>query len=412
MELRTLKIKGYKGYAQPTELDLAPLTILVGPNNSGKTALGRAIQLLAGGLAPEDKDTQEPLPLNSGGIKHGDTFADLVYGRSVHGRMSLSATLMDDGGELCLSAMVQDVMTPTRPPTRQILNWGFASGGSEIWLERQDLDVGSGYAVTVGDSAPQSRRLSWRGLIPSQLNDLADWTETRIDALQRWASGVRYLQCPRSIDPTPFTAPGDAPSFLGPHGGNTPLALATNDDLRESVRKWYRETLGTAIDIVAQGRFFELVVESPVHASSVSLSQSGRGLSQALPVVVMAMTAKTAGPGVDIIEQPEAELHPAVHAGVAELLLDNLSGPARPLIVETHSEMVLLRARRWVAEGRLPADDVVIYWICSESASGSCLQKIKVNDQGELDSWPAGVFIEDYSEIMAIRRAARAKKMG
>lgn len=128
-----------------------------------------------------------------------------------------------------------------------------------------------------------------------------------------------------------------------------------------------------------------------------------------MPVVVMALTAAAAGPGVDVIEHPEAELHPAAHAHVAELLLANLAGPVRPLVVETHSEMVLLRARRWVAEGRLPAAAVVIYWVHAEPGSGSVLRKIRIDEQGQLDHWPDGVFIEDYAEIMAIRRAARAR---
>lgn len=66
LELRRLGIEHYKGYAQRAELELAPFTILVGPNNSGKTALAQAIQLLAGGLAPDEINTSEPLPLEDG----------------------------------------------------------------------------------------------------------------------------------------------------------------------------------------------------------------------------------------------------------------------------------------------------------------------------------------------------------
>ena len=71
VELRKLIVERYKGYAQRAEVELAPLTILVGPNNSGKTALAQAIQLLAGGMSPSGKDTSEPLPLESAGIQHG-----------------------------------------------------------------------------------------------------------------------------------------------------------------------------------------------------------------------------------------------------------------------------------------------------------------------------------------------------
>ena len=79
-------------------------------------------------------------------------------------------------------------------------------------------------------------------------------------------------------------------------------------------------------------------------------------------------------------------------------------------MVETHSEMVLLRARRWVAERRLPADNVLIYWVHTEPRSGSAIRKIRIDDDGALDGWPDGVFIEDYEEITAIRRAARASR--
>ena len=163
------------------------------------------------------------------------------------------------------------------------------------------------------------------------------------------------------------------------------------------------------IDVVAQGSYFELVVRAPARSANVGLLQSGRGLSHVLPVVVTALTAGKAGPGVDVIEHPEAELHPAAHADVAELLIDNLAGSTRPMIIETHSEMVLLRARRRIAEGRLPAKSVLIYWVQTEPGRGSILRKITINESGQVDNWPDGVFIEDYDEIMAIRRANRSK---
>ena len=142
-----------------------------------------------------------------------------------------------------------------------------------------------------------------------------------------------------------------SPLVLGPNGRDAPLALAADDELREAIRDWYLRAFGVSMDVAAQGSYSELVVRAPTRDANVRLVQSGRGLSHVLPVVVMALTARKAGPGVDVIEHPEAELHPAAHADVAELLIDNLAGSKRPMIIETHSEMVLLRARRWIAEG-------------------------------------------------------------
>ena len=409
VELRKLIVERYKGYAQRAEVELAPLTILVGPNNSGKTALAQAIQLLAGGMSPSGKDTSEPLPLESGGIQHGETFEDLVSGRAVHGWLYLSAAFSDDNSDLSLSATIRNVMTPPQPSERQISDWSLSSGDDEIRLNRRSFDRYSDYRVSVSGTRPAPRGISWRGLLPRKPDRLADWLEARVTALQAWGLGVRHLRCPRSLLASPFSAEEHLPMAIGPNGHDTPLALAADDELRESVREWYSKAFGVSIDVVAQGSYSELVVRAPDRDANVRLVQAGRGLAHVLPVVVTALTARKAGAGVDVIEHPEAELHPAAHADIAELLLNNLAGTVRPMVIETHSEMVLLRARRWVAEGRLPAESVLIYWVHAEPGSGSILRKIRINESGEMDYWPTGVFIEDYEEIMAIRRAARTK---
>ncbi len=410
MELRKFSLERYKGYAEPAEIELAPLTILVGANNAGKTALAQAIQLFAGGLVPSENDPSEPFPLKSGGIHHGETFEDLVTGRTVHGWLRLSATLADNSTELSLSATVRNVVAPSLPSERQISEWSLMSDGHEVVVERQGFDKGDLYKVCVSGTAQNPRQIGWRGLIPDQPDSLADWVGVQAKAFKIWASGVRPLLCPRGFPASPFTMVEHSPVIIGPNGQKTPLALAADDKLRESVREWYRKAFGVSIDVVAQGSYSELVTNASARDAYVRLMQSGRGLSHVLPVVVMALTARMAGSGVDIIEHPEAELHPAAHAEIAELLLGNLAGPERPMIVETHSEMMLLRARRWIAEGRLPADNVLVYWIHTEPGCGSILQKIRIRESGEMDSWPDGVFIEDYEEILAIRRAARSKE--
>ena len=407
VELREFGIERYKGYSEPADVVLAPLTILVGSNNSGKTVLAQAIQLLAGGLSPSAKNPSEPLPLQSGGIHHGETFKDLVTGRTVHGWLRLSATLADDRSELSLSATVRNVVAPNRPSERQISHWSLRKNRHEIVVHRQKFNECSPYRITISGTEQNPRQIAWRGLIPSHPENLSDWAGRQVEALCSWADGIRHLQCPRRLGGSPFRRVEHPPGVLGSKGQYAPLALASDDKLRKSVRDWYRRTFGVLIDVVSQGRYLELVVGASGREANVPLAQSGRGLSHVLPVVVTALTARKSGPGVDIIEHPEAELHPAAHADIAEILLGNLAGRARPLVVETHSEMFLLRARRWVAEGRLPADHVLVYWVHAEPGRGSVLQKIRMSEGGALDNWPDGVFIEDYEEILAIRRAAR-----
>ena len=409
MQLQKLTLEHYKGYRERTEFEVAPLTILVGPNNAGKSALAQAVQLFAGGLAASNKSGGEPLPLESGGIRHANTFVDLVTGRAAHGRVELGSTFLLQGQDLSLQASVQNVVFSDDTSERQIREWRITSGGGEIHAQRSSLDKDAEYRISAtGSLYPGLRTIRWRGLLARDPQRLASWFPGSSEALRDWAGGVRYLKCPRKLATSPFLVDGPTPTGLGVDGGNAPLVLASDERLLDSIRHWYRDAFGVYLDIRSYGPHSELVVRGSGASADVQIAQSGAGLTQVLPVAVAALTAGDEGPGLDVIEHPEAELHPAAHGAVAELLLRHLPGAERPVIVETHSEMLLLRARRWVAEGRLPADHVVIYWVNRDSDKGTRLHKIRITEEGDVDGWPENVFIEEYEEILAIRRASRA----
>ena len=303
----------------------------------------------------------------SGGIRHGDTFEDLVTGRAVHGRLTVSITFGQQSKESVLDVTIGNTVEPRRASERLVLEWRLQHDERVVFAQRQGYEMSADYQVSATGSDPTSKRLDWRGLLPRNPDALAPWVGAGIHDSRRWATGVRHLQCPRSLPSPPFLAPEAASVSIGSDGRGAPLALAADDNLRLAVRDWYSSTFGVGIDVAAQGRYAELMTDTPIEGGSARMLQSGRGLSHVLPVAVTALSAHRAGVGVDVIEHPEAELHPAAHGHVAELLLDNLAGLVRPMIVETHSAMLLLRARRWIAEGRLQAGDVLVYWIHAES---------------------------------------------
>jgi hypothetical protein len=72
MKIQRLEVERYKVYQDANHIELRPLTILVGGNSSGKSALSRAIPLLAGGFLVDRPDAA-PLPLESYGLRYGDS---------------------------------------------------------------------------------------------------------------------------------------------------------------------------------------------------------------------------------------------------------------------------------------------------------------------------------------------------
>ena len=79
------------------------------------------------------------------------------------------------------------------------------------------------------------------------------------------------------------------------------------------------------------------------------------------------------------------------------------------ILVETHSESLVLRVRRRVAEGLSP-DQVSIVFV-EDLGDRSVVRNVRLDQNGDVDWWPDGVFSEAFVEVKAIRRAQRRRTL-
>ena len=138
----------------------------------------------------------------------------------------------------------------------------------------------------------------------------------------------------------------------------------------------------------------------------------GVGISQMVPVIVAALRKQA---GILGIEQPELHVHPAIQVGMADMFiraavsdLDKFTS-GKTLIIETHSEHIMLRLLRRVreqSEDELPPgilgltpDDISVVYV--ESGFDSVrLRPLRVAPDGEFaDRWPQGFFEERAEEL-------------
>lgn len=419
MEFNRLDLKRYKPFQSTCRLDIRPLTILVGANNAGKSALARAIPMFAGAL--RGSASAKPvtgIPLESFGLNHGDSFEDLIADRSVHGNLCIQADFQHINDPFVFKAEVQNVVSPGEETRQVVTLWELdLQGGRRVMLDRPVLESDR-YRCAISNAPPErifQCQVNWDGLLPR-----IDWPDTPppelqgldegLDVISEWSRGVRYLCSPRELIASPFHTPERSLNALGANGREAPRLMAVSEDLQRKVRRWFQDAFGLRLEVRQQGDISLVEVREKGARTPVAISQAGQGLSQVLPVAVQCMTANEQGPGVDIVEHPEAELHPRAHASVADLLIDHLPGRIRPVVIETHSEVLLLRIRRRVAQGRLDPEDVAIYWVYRDEEIGSAaLRPVKITPDGEVTDWPEGVFLEDYEEVVAIRQAARQR---
>jgi ABC-type ATPase involved in cell division len=155
-------------------------------------------------------------------------------------------------------------------------------------------------------------------------------------------------------------------------------------------------------------RAHTLRLETP-QGTRVLPSEVGAGISQLIPVLVASLQAR---PGLLAIEQPELHVHPALQVGLGDLLIEAVSsaGPRRVVLVETHSEHLILRLLRRIrqtteeelSEGAPAfAEDALAVLYVEATSEGVRIQRLRVDERGEfVDHWPKGFFAERMEELL------------
>ncbi len=132
----------------------------------------------------------------------------------------------------------------------------------------------------------------------------------------------------------------------------------------------------------------------------------GVGISQVLPVVVVALSPKS---GMVAIEQPELHIHPALQTTLGDLFIEKIRECQDiTFILETHSEHLILRLLRRIretSEHKVPAkreltpSELSVYFIEQVETGISCYP-IRVDQDGDfIDRWPRGFFTERAEEL-------------
>lgn len=99
-------------------------------------------------------------------------------------------------------------------------------------------------------------------------------------------------------------------------------------------------------------------------------------------------------------------LHPRAQSELGDLLIEGVTARENAarrnvqLVVESHSEHLLRRVQLRVAEERLPPEDVALYF-CSPGRSGSVIQRLELDEYGEILNWPPKFFGDELSDLVA-----------
>jgi hypothetical protein len=176
-------------------------------------------------------------------------------------------------------------------------------------------------------------------------------------------------------------------------------------DLTTAVSAWSAHLgIGDSVSVEDQGKLGR-GLRITVNGVPRDLTMIGVGASQLLPVLTVVLDAPPQS--IVLLEQPELHLHPSVQSRLGDFLL--FARPDLCIIVETHSEYLITRIRRWVAAQRANRDQVHILF-AEPLSDGTEVRELRMTELGNLDDWPVGFFDSQDQESRAIVRAIASRR--
>ena len=452
--LTRLELCNFKAWRRLT-MPLAGVTGIFGPNNAGKSGVAQFLLLLKQTKNAVDRN----LVLDFGGpdkLLDLGSYADAVHGRDTKRDMSwrLKWTLpqrlrIDDPATPVAGAELASDRLETRCVVRALngehpendLHAPFMSyrfGGNEFFIEPV-RDSSERYRLAAAQGSysfeenPATRRPLPRPIKTHLYPDEAKSCGSSGAFLglfeaeyEKLLDRIFYLG-PLRVPPKRIYAwSGYTPEHVGPGGEQTVdaiLAAARRSEMRrvpgrrrrsfmEAIEQWL-DVLGLAsefsIEEVAPGTaLYRVKARKNETDVAVDLIDSGVGVSQLLPVLVLLNYVPEGS--VVLLEQPELHLHPVAQSGLADAILSASTERRVQVVVESHSEHLLRRLQRRVAEGRARADDMQLYHVDTHDDAAR-LTDLKINQWGEMGHWPENFFGDEMDEIASTAKASIRRRM-
>jgi predicted ATPase len=450
--LNSLRIKNFKAWRDTGSIRLAPLTVIFGANNAGKSSLGHLLLALKQTALSTDRKRALHLGNESTLIDLG-TFADCLYGHDL-----TKALEFEMGWTLPKPLDVRDPLQPSERYQGDRLDLAATlaagkSGQPEISSMHYNLGNGDGVVLDVNLARGENRKFSlhsdrygfvmrvgrkWPLEEPEKFYRISDVSISRFQnagfltdfalATETMLGSLSYLGPLRKPPQRTYQWSGDRPEGAGQMGENAIAAiLAAQNERRmlnrgpkrskqffaEFIAGWLKD-IGVihsfVVRPVAEGRKeYEVLVKTHARGPEVKITDVGFGVSQVLPALVQAFYCP---PNSTVwMEQPEIHLHPQVQAELADVFISAIrsreDGHVRnvQLIIESHSEHFLNRLQRRVAEREISPDDVAIYF-CKRVGGATELEPLRINLGGDIENWPENFFGDEMADLTARTVAA------
>jgi predicted ATPase len=460
--IRNLRLVNFKSWQDSGDIPLAPITVFCGTNSSGKSSIGQLLLLLKQTLESDDRSRV---------LHFGDSESILDLGNfreTVHDhreREAIGFSLSFDPtsplefsnpafkahpvrhhhgpfGRLSLSCEIR-MDARSEQVSVERMDYACSEGQNPVAFEMRRGRQGN-YELTATGYELKRRKNSKELSGPNKFHGFpadADALYSNADFLPDLSLQVYELLAERFFYVGPlrqypervYAYTGERPPHVGYSGERAVHALLAARDRKIAffrnkgfgnrmaadmvVAEWLQRMgliHGFRIAPIVRGRKeHEVKIRISEGSSEVLITDVGFGISQVLPVLVQSIYADA--DATVLFEQPEIHLHPSVQSELADVFIEarriKEDGRERhtQFIIESHSEHLIRRLQRRVAEDRIPASDVAIYFV-TQDAGKARIERLEIDEYGTIRNWPRGFFGDELEDLTQTALAAIEKK--
>ena len=428
--LLELCLRDFRCFREQQTARLAPLTLLVGENSTGKTSFLAALRaMLEVGTDHRDPDFRAP-PYDLG------SFHEIAYRQDPSGRRGGTDSFglgFQYAGEKVEAVAVDATFTlgAGAAPTLSTVRWSVA----DVWVREQhdegvshtDIGCASGSWRLLPVQDPKRRFLYgrdayefWRQLkiavesgMSGELQPLhgdADSVPNKRDhalLMGLWFESDQFRSgalAGAPIRSSPRRTYDPVRLAQDPQGGSTPAFLA---DMHARFPDKWQKMKGDLEEFGRTSGLFDEIFIRPLgryefepfqvevrkwgkrrKGAERNLIDVGYGVSQVLSLLVELLDQN--GLSLLLLQQPEVHLHPSAQASLGSLFC-TIAASGRQLVVETHSEYVMDRVRMDIRDRRteLKPDDVSVLFF-ERSDLDVHIHSLRFDEQGNLLDAPDG----------------------
>ena len=413
-----LSVQNFKSWKDTDKLKIAPLTGFFGANSSGKTSILQTLLML--------KQTVERPPDWDGVIDFGDdnslvnlgSFDNFIHQhkRDIPLKISLSwkfAEKLNIESIEGVDTLSFDLSVFDNEDSVPGMSFNYKIGKKNLSVDWNGQDVRL-IAVPVKLGYHDESLFRCYGIHSAHYynQEIFSSLQTRFENLFR---SIQYLGPLREYPRQHYAWQGKHSPGVGRHGEEMVTALFSGRiqlrSLDEQIPKWLQRL--DLIDsyrlnpVSGSDRNYEFLVRKYKDGPEVRLTDVGFGVSQVLPVLVLCYYVPEGS--ILILEQPEAHLHPKVQSELADLLIEVVKERQLQIVLESHSEHLILRLMRRIAEERISVDDTAFYF-CEMNEGTSEIERLNVDDYGNITNWPQNFFGDATGDLVEKTKAEMKRK--